>query len=248
MGIIYCATNKVNGKKYIGYTTKEIEYRRKCHEKKALKNTPYIFHRALMKYGFENFEWKVLFDVENERLNTLEIVSIRMYKTKVPNGYNMTDGGDGTIGLKKSKETRKKLSDSMKSKWESEEFREQMRIVSLLIDQAARGRKISARRKGHEVSLETREKLSKANLGKLRDEKTKSKISSTMKGREFSEEHKANISKGLMGVKRPCASERNKENTGKTYEEMYGEEKAKEIKEKLRQAMIRRNDEKKALV
>lgn len=57
MGYIYCITNNINGKKYIGKTTFNVEkrwnehlkdYKRKRSEKRAL-------YEAMNKYGVENF-------------------------------------------------------------------------------------------------------------------------------------------------------------------------------------------------
>ena len=57
MGIIYKATNKINGKIYIGQSTRTLNYRKSTH-KASIKNknvtTPFCF--ALRKYGFDNFE------------------------------------------------------------------------------------------------------------------------------------------------------------------------------------------------
>jgi group I intron endonuclease len=95
-GIIYCATNLVNGKKYIGQTVRTLYSRKRGHIRQALnENGELPFHCAIRKYGIENFEWVVLFDgVDDEdTLNVLEIAAIRKYKTQVPSGYNLLPGG-----------------------------------------------------------------------------------------------------------------------------------------------------------
>jgi len=45
--IIYRAVNKINGKTYIGQTTKDLEVRKRQHEYDALRNSLQIFHKAL---------------------------------------------------------------------------------------------------------------------------------------------------------------------------------------------------------
>ena len=55
--VIYTATNKINGKIYVGKTY-NFEKRRKEHFYDIDDDIP--FHRALKKYGVENFEWKII--------------------------------------------------------------------------------------------------------------------------------------------------------------------------------------------
>lgn len=55
---------------------------------------------------------------------------------------------------------------------------------------------------GKKHSEETREKITKANLGRKLDEETKMKMSISRIGKAKSEEHKQNIAKALTGLKR----------------------------------------------
>jgi len=59
--IIYKATNKINGKCYIGQTVKTLA-RRKCDHLCRLRkgDRDHKFYLALRKYGQENFEWETL--------------------------------------------------------------------------------------------------------------------------------------------------------------------------------------------
>lgn len=94
-GIIYMATNKMNGKSYIGQTTKKMEERRTEH-KLSKKYYHTKFYDALEKFGWENFEWKVLYETSEEMLDLAEILSIYTYNTFYE-GYNSTLGGSGNI-------------------------------------------------------------------------------------------------------------------------------------------------------
>ena len=60
-GIIYKATNKKNGKVYVGQTTNTLERRKRGHKDRA-KNTNYNshFHNAIRKYGFDVFKWEII--------------------------------------------------------------------------------------------------------------------------------------------------------------------------------------------
>jgi len=107
--IIYKVTNVINGKVYIGETV-NFRKRKNEHKYQALKlKSSYYFHRALRKYGFENFKWKMIdYALSKEILSEMEKYYIKKLKTKVPNGYNLTDGGGGMSGFKFTEECRKK--------------------------------------------------------------------------------------------------------------------------------------------
>lgn len=93
-GIIYCAYNKVNGKRYIGKTTQELSERQRKHFSST--SCPY-FHHALGKYGKENWEWTIIDEADTKKeLEDKEKYWIAFYDThNVNNGYNLTDGGEG---------------------------------------------------------------------------------------------------------------------------------------------------------
>lgn len=104
-GIIYCATNKISGKKYIGQTKYCLESRKKEHIKTAKKNKGFYFHKALLKYDF-NFDWIVIEDnIELDDLDKKEEEYIKFYNTfNSIYGYNLTSGGDFGKKVKYSNE------------------------------------------------------------------------------------------------------------------------------------------------
>lgn len=94
---IYKATNKINGKSYIGQTV-DFEHRKHTHihRRDGYCDPNSIFHKAIDKYGEENFEWEILGSIPGKELaNSFERYCIAIYNTYKPNGYNMTKGGDG---------------------------------------------------------------------------------------------------------------------------------------------------------
>jgi group I intron endonuclease len=118
-GYIYIIENKINSKKYVGKTEKQVEIRFKEHIRTANKKGPkyFVLHKAITKYGENNFNLKS-FTFPVEKLNEKEKQFIKDLKTKVPYGYNMTDGGDGAsfpgkkngmYGKKLSKEHKRSL-------------------------------------------------------------------------------------------------------------------------------------------
>lgn len=80
-GIIYLVTNKINNKVYVGQTINTLNRRRINHLAAARnENDNLYFHRAIKKYGEENFDWKVLDKANNqEELNNLECFYIKKY-------------------------------------------------------------------------------------------------------------------------------------------------------------------------
>lgn len=96
LGVIYKATCLITGKSYIGQT-KHFEIRKKQHLQ-AKDN--YIFHKALRKYGQENFKWEILEECSYDLLNEKETYWIKFYNS-YSNGYNSTLGGDDSSALEK---------------------------------------------------------------------------------------------------------------------------------------------------
>ena len=100
---IYCYTNKVNGKKYVGQAV-DFLIRHKKHiysayneKQKYDYNVP--FHNAIRRHGIENFEIKILKEdlkTKNE-LNYWESYYIVEFDTLAKNrkGYNLASGGEG---------------------------------------------------------------------------------------------------------------------------------------------------------
>lgn len=102
MAYIYKITNQINGKVYIGKTTKsDIQQRWKEHQrdrqKGRCKDRP--FYRALNKYGSENFFIEEIEKCDVSILEEREIYWIDKYRAYIGwndcNGYNATTGGDG---------------------------------------------------------------------------------------------------------------------------------------------------------
>lgn len=104
---IYKITNKINGKIYIGQTIRDLDERQKRHINDAKKGDDLYFHRAILKYGEENFIIEEIDSAETQtELNKKEIYYIGKYNS-YENGYNSTFGGEG--GNTYSKKTKEEL-------------------------------------------------------------------------------------------------------------------------------------------
>ena len=105
IGVIY-RYKSPSSKYYIGQTIDE-KRRKVTHKNLANKGVNLPFYNAIRKYGFENFEYTILFTFQSEDrervkvvLNALEKYYISKYKRGGKILYNVTDGGDGIIGDK----------------------------------------------------------------------------------------------------------------------------------------------------
>lgn len=106
-GVVYLIWNIVNGKMYVGQTRQSFKRRIIEHKRDSTKSKVGI-DAAIRKYGMENFHAEVIEMCSVEQLNEREMFWIKKLNSKVPNGYNLTDGGDGIVGC--TDETRAKLS------------------------------------------------------------------------------------------------------------------------------------------
>lgn len=96
--IIYMATNKVNGKKYIGKTIRGLKKRKSQHLRDVRNGSQSHFHRAIRFYGEDVFVWEVIYvGSSDEEILQKEIEFISIHDT-YNNGYNLTKGGEGLSG------------------------------------------------------------------------------------------------------------------------------------------------------
>ncbi len=96
-GIIYLIENTVNGKQYIGQTTRSFAQRYHGCQWWKRSNNPYL-KAAVAKEGTEIFKITILEHSKTlEELNQLEEKYATEYNTYVPNGYNLVKCGDNKL-------------------------------------------------------------------------------------------------------------------------------------------------------
>ena len=213
-GYIYCVTCLPTGKLYFGQTIRLIEERWNRHVNESFSGSRYKFHRAIRKYGEENFLVEEVMFVEapteerlKAKLDYIERRLIKRFNTKI-DGYNSTDGGDGgLLGYVFSEETKRKISLSrigVKNpnfgKHLSKEHRRK-------ISEAQKG-KVSPT-KGKTLSEEHKRKLSISHSGK----------NCYMYGKKHSERVKKKISESLCGERNPFFGKKHSEETRKKMSE-----------------------------
>ena len=97
MGFIYKITNTITKKCYIGETKKNNPYLRWNEHKRTIEKgigCPAL-QDAVKKYGIEYFKFEILIICFDDDRYKFEIDYIKKYNSIVPNGYNLTKGGEG---------------------------------------------------------------------------------------------------------------------------------------------------------
>lgn len=95
-GLVYKVTNKINGKVYIGQTVQRLEKRIRTHIRDARVGSTAVFHKAIRKYGENNFTYQAIDYAHSANELTLkEMEWVDKENTFVDseesNGYNMID-------------------------------------------------------------------------------------------------------------------------------------------------------------
>lgn len=126
-GTIYSVLCKVNGKRYIGQTIRNIEERWKEHIADSKNRPSSALHRAIAKYGSGMFVVRAI--EENISINDIDEREkhwIAEFDT-FHNGYNLTDGGQGEGFRELSEESKDKIRQTHFGKIKSNECVDKIR-------------------------------------------------------------------------------------------------------------------------
>lgn len=179
MYIVYQHKNKINGKIYIGITSRKPE-ERWGSDGRNYKTSPH-FYSAIQKYGWDNFEHNILFtNLSKEQACEKEQELIKYYNSMDREfGYNSTSGGEFFV---MNKETKEKISNAMM------------------------GNKNGL---GHACSEEKKRKISEAQKGRQFTEEHKQKLSDSAKNRHVlcSEEKKKKLSQNYPNKRKVYCEE-----------------------------------------
>ena len=221
---VYLTTNCINGKRYIGKSTRD-------------PNVPYfgsgsVILKALRKYGTENFQRTFICfcDTEDE-LNAREKELIALWRPE----YNIAEGGEGGNPYKymsperyaevcrnnseskkgrkngpHSAETRHKLSIANTGKQVSEETRQKLRVANTgKKHPPGVGKKIGDAHRGMKRSAETKRKIGEAHKGVPKSPEHRSKLSAANKGKKRPPEVRRKISESQKGISRSSTAKQN---------------------------------------
>lgn len=199
--IVYKITNKVNGKVYIGQTTKTVEARWKSHCKPSRRIN--LLTAATIKYGRNNFSIETLGTYTSYAdLNTAEEYFISWHNSLSPQGYNLMPGGNNCA---RTEETRSKLSRASKGR--------RSRLGAKLSDETKA--KISAANKLAWSGPGIRQKAREGRLGKSMSPEARAKLSLAHKGRVWTPEHRAKQHAAQFGRKVSDATKKKMSNAHK---------------------------------
>lgn len=166
---VYCHTNLVNGKRYVGLTRNEPQ-KRWGHGNNYSHCT--YFGNAIQKYGWDNFKHEIL----AQGLTADEACDLERYYIDLWNltdhryGYNLHGGG-------------------MINKHVSEETRQKLRNANL-------GK--TAWNKGIPMTPKANERLHAKTRGRKHTEEEKRRVSMALKGRKHTAEHIRKVSEQQM--------------------------------------------------
>lgn len=164
MYAIYIVTNLITAKQYVGLT-KNLNVRWSQH--KRTNGSAKYLHASIKMHGLENFVFSHIADAfDLESAQAIERLLILDRNTKMPHGYNLTDGGEGTIGFVFSEESKQKMQDAAKGQTRSDESNEKRRVAML-------GNKHGV---GKKHSEEHKKKIGLAGVGRKHTEEAKAKM------------------------------------------------------------------------
>ena len=231
---LYLLTNTAHEpqKLYVGITSRPVNRRLMEHFNTASKKTTLIA-RALHKYGSDAFTLTVLGKADSwEELCAMEQAAIVQYNTFVPHGYNLTRGGDGTLGWKHSPEAIELMRQANLGRVMPQSMRDavgaRMRGVPKSPEQRAKmgewQRGENNNQYGKKLEPEHLAKML-AGIAKIREE-----TGDPRKGRPISDEHKASLSQSLKG-RTYTEAERTAHEA--QYDAMRGQSKSEETRAKI---------------
>ena len=179
---VYKITNKINGKYYYGSTTASIRRRWNLHRCQLLNDCHPCEHlqKSWNKYGEDNFEFSIVLLCDPDNCLYYEQLFLDKYWDAGIKCYNICKVAGNQLGIKRSIETKKKMSDAKAGK-----------------NNPMYGK--SPPNKGKKTSEQTRKKQSDVKKGKLHTIEHRKKIGDSLIGRKVSEETRHKLSVKLLG-------------------------------------------------
>ena len=261
VGYIYLITDTTNGMKYTGKHHYHIEGQLdpNYHGSGVIIKNIYRKRPETLKEEY------IKTCYSEEEMCSDEQYYINFYDTLWPNGYNLTEGGDGVLP---SEESRRKMSESHKGKVPPNKGIPMSEEQKKKLSDSLKGR--TQHNKGIPMSEEQKKKMSEKNKGKVQPnkgkhhtEESKKKMSESHKGlqtgekhpffgKHHSEETKKKLSESLKGLqageKHPMFGKHHTEESKKKIsEKQKGKKLSEETRRKMSKARINGKQSKKVL-
>jgi group I intron endonuclease len=196
MGCVYLVRSP-SGKGYVGITVDNTLKKRWGNHCRDTKNGSHL--------AFHTFVFQILeYSDDWSKLLSLEVWYIRELKTKAPLGYNLTDGGEGFVGLPPEviKARAKKGGETRRGKPLSPSHRMNLSKAHKGLPSSMRGYKFTdvQRERMREAALRRWADPGKrqAALASTQSPETIKKRAQTLTGRKYSPEYCAAISAGQL--------------------------------------------------
>lgn len=184
-GVIYVATNSVNGNQYVGLTRKGVAARWAQHVRNANRPKTHL-HRAIARYGAAAFtvnEYASALDesvlAELEKLVILQIAP----------AYNQTNGGEVTFGRKYNDEAKERIRFANLGKKRTQEQKQRMSEVKRAqyasqpnLAAAATATLIAFRHLGEQKRLA---KVAESSRNRIWSQESRAKLSASCMGRKY---------------------------------------------------------------
>lgn len=186
--VVYVISCKITGKRYVGITKNTLAERYAGHLYSAKKGSKKVLYDAIRKYGEHNFTCsEICTALTWQHACYIERLLIFDFNCKVPNGYNMTDGGEGTVGWSAPAELREVWSKQRKGRgWtEEQNAARALKVKEQWADpefRQARQESMS-NRKWTDEQRARKSEVMKGMVGRKQTEESKSKISASHKAR-----------------------------------------------------------------
>lgn len=168
---IYTITCKINNKIYVGSTITSFKKRwyRHLMDLRSDKHRNLHLQNSFNLYGEENFIFEILEQCDKSLCRDVERYWITMLNTKNKKiGYNIHDPIRSGINEPRSKETKQKISNTLKGRIFPEEVRRKIGNANKGKDTWTKGRKLTE---------EHRKNIGEGNKGKILSKETKKRIS-----------------------------------------------------------------------
>ncbi len=108
---VYLARNRMNGKGYVGLTTKPVLARWRLHIQQ--RNSSMAISHAIRKHGEDVFDLFLLEECDDVKaLKIAERKWIKRLDTFHGPGYNLTEGGDGLLGYRHTEDAKRRISEA----------------------------------------------------------------------------------------------------------------------------------------
>ncbi|HHZ02294.1 MAG TPA: GIY-YIG nuclease family protein [Tissierellia bacterium] len=188
---VYAIKNRTNNKMYIGQSV-NVRKRKSYHLWLLRTNNHFNpkLQSAFNKYGEENFEFVILEKCNKDELDDKEIKYINRYNT-INDGYNICEGGEGSLGRTLSEETKQKISNANTGRKQDEVAKKRKSEIMKELWKTAEYRK----------KMKQRPKPKPWNKGRRHTEEEKKHLSEKLKGRRITEEHKKKLHELYKGEK-----------------------------------------------